>query len=104
VLGKPKPHAHHSGRVIGGALEQARLDSLAVLENGNIAVATLNTGKITEFSPAGAVVREVKMPDVYPTNICFGGGDRRTAYIALSDKGQFGVMQWPTPGLRLNRT
>jgi beta-lactamase superfamily II metal-dependent hydrolase len=45
VLGKPKPHAHHSGRVIGGALEQARLDSLAVLENGNIAAATLDTGQ-----------------------------------------------------------
>jgi gluconolactonase len=44
------------------------------------------------------------MPDVYPTNICFGSGDRRTTYIALSDKGQFGVMQWPMPGLRLNYT
>ncbi len=42
------------------------------------------------------------MPDVYPTNICFGGNDRRTASIALSDKGQLGVMQWPTPGLKLN--
>ncbi len=75
---------------------------MAVLENGNICVATLTTGKITEFSAAGAVVREVKMPDVYPTNICFGGADRRTAYITLSDKGQLGVMQWLTPGLKLN--
>ena len=48
------------------------------------------------------MVREVKMPDTYPTNICFGGNDRRTAYITLSDKGQLGVMQWPTPGLKLN--
>ena len=79
-----------------------RFDSLAVLENGNICVATLTTGKITEISPTGAVVREVKMPDIYPTNICFGGTDRRTAYITLSDKGRLGVMQWPTPGLKLN--
>jgi len=75
---------------------------MAVLADGNIVVATLNTGKITEFSPAGAVVREVKMPDVFPTNICFGGADRKTAYITLSDKGQLCVMQWPTPGLKLN--
>ena len=102
VLKKPAPFAHHSGRVIGGVTGPARFDSMAVLENGNICVATLTTGKITEFSPAGAVVREVKMPDVYPTNICFGGNDRRTAYITLSDKGQLGVMQWPTPGLKLN--
>jgi gluconolactonase len=47
-------------------------------------------------------VREVKMPDVYPTNICFGGTDRKTAYITLSDKGQLATMQWPTPGLKLN--
>jgi gluconolactonase len=26
----------------------------------------------------------------------------RTAYITLSDKGELGVMQWPTPGLKLN--
>jgi gluconolactonase len=102
VLAKPTGHAHHSGRVIGGVVGPARFDSIAVLENGNICVATLTTGKITEFSPAGAVVREVTMPDTYPTNICFGGNDRRTAYITLSDKGQLGVMQWPTPGLKLN--
>jgi gluconolactonase len=75
---------------------------LAVLANGNVAVATLSTGKITEFSPQGAIVREVKMPDVFPTNICFGGTDMKTAYITLSDTGQLGVMQWPTPGLKLN--
>ena len=61
-----------------------------------------NTGYITEISPAGDIVRAVKMPDRYPTNICFGGVDMRTAYITLSDSGQLGVMQWPDPGLKLN--
>ena len=102
VLRQPKGHAPHSGRVIGGLAGPARFDSLAVLANGNIAVATLNTGKITEILAGGAIVREVKMPDSYPTNICFGGADMRTAYITLSDTGQLGVMQWPTPGLKLN--
>ena len=57
---------------------------------------------VTEVSPAGEVVRAVKMPDRYPTNICFGGPDMRTAYITLSDTGCLGAMQWPEPGLRLN--
>ena len=48
------------------------------------------------------VVRQVKMPDVYPTNICFGGADLRTAYITLSASGQLAAMEWPEPGLRLN--
>ena len=103
VLAKTSGGWAHSGRVVGGAPpSHAGFDSLAVLANGNIAVATLTTGKITEFSPQGAIVREVAVPDVFPTNICFGGADMKTAYITLSDTGRLGVMQWPTPGLKLN--
>jgi gluconolactonase len=102
VLRKPTGHAPHSGRVIAGLPGPARFDSLAVMASGSITVATLTTGMITEISPSGAIVREVKMPDIYPTNICFGGADMRTAYITLSDSGRLGVMQWPEPGLKLN--
>jgi gluconolactonase len=102
VLRPPSGHAHHSGRVIAGLPGNARFDSLAVMANGNIAVATLNTGYITEISPGGEIVRAVKMPDTYPTNICFGGSDMRTAYITLSDSGRLGMMPWPEPGLKLN--
>ncbi|MGE0223617.1 MAG: SMP-30/gluconolactonase/LRE family protein [Acetobacteraceae bacterium] len=101
-LRAPKPFHPHSGRVICGLQGNARFDSLAVMASGNIAVATLSTGYITEISPAGDIVRAVKMPDIYPTNICFGGADMRTAYITLSDSGRLGVMQWPEPGLKLN--
>jgi gluconolactonase len=100
---KPRPeYAPHSGRVIAGLGGNAKFDSLKILANGNIVVATLVTGYLTEFSPAGEVVRAVKMPDGHPTNICFGGADMRTAYITLSGTGRLGVMQWPTPGLKLN--
>jgi gluconolactonase len=102
VIKAKSPHAAHSGRVIAGLGGNARFDSLAVLANGNICVATLTTGYITEISPAGDIVRAEKMPDAYPTNICFGGPDMRTAYITLSDSGRLGVMQWPEPGLKLN--
>jgi gluconolactonase len=104
VLRAPEPFHPHSGRVRAGLPGPARFDSLAVMANGNITVATLTTGYITEFSPEGHLVREVKMPDVYPTNICFGGADMRTAYITLSDSGRLGMMQWPEPGLKLNFT
>jgi len=102
VIKAKNPHTPHSGRVIAGLGGNARFDSLAVMANGNICVATLTTGYITEISPAGDVVRAEKMPDTYPTNICFGGPDMRTAYITLSDSGRLGVMQWPEPGLKLN--
>lgn len=101
-LRAPKGHAPHGGRHLAGLPGRARFDSLAVMASGNIAVATLTTGMITEFSATGAIVREVKMPDVFPTNICFGGPDMRTAYVTLSDAGQLGVLHWPEPGLKLN--
>jgi len=94
--------APYGGRCVCGLPGFQRFDSLAVEASGNICVATLIAGCITVISPSGQVVRQVKMPDVYPTNICFGGPDLRTAYITLSASGQLGAMEWPEPGLRLN--
>jgi gluconolactonase len=94
--------APYTGRLVCGLPGFQRFDSLAVEAGGNICVATLITGHITVISPDGRVVRQVKMPDVYPTNICFGGSDRKTAYITLSGTGQLAAMDWPEPGLKLN--
>ena len=58
----------------------------------------MTTGTITEVSPTGEIVREVKMPDIYPTNICFGGPDMRTAYITLSDTGKLRRDAMADPG------
>ena len=101
VLKKHAGHAAHGGRLVGGVGGIARFDSIAVTASGNICVATLGTGHITVFSPQGEVREQVKMPDMYPTNICFGGSDLRTAYITLSDTGRLGVMPWSEPGLKL---
>jgi gluconolactonase len=102
VLKKHPLPSPHGGRCIAGLPGFSRFDSLAVEASGNVAVATLVTGKITVIAPDGRVVREVAMPDTHPTNICFGGPDMRTTWITLSGNGELGVMQWPEPGLRLN--
>src|SRR5690348_10961434 len=101
VKEEPFP-APYTGRLVCGLPGFQRFDSLAVEASGNIAVATLITGHITVIAPNGNVVRQVKMPDVYPTNICFGGRDMKTAYITLSGVGELAVTDWPEPGLRLN--
>jgi gluconolactonase len=98
---EPSP-APYGGRLVCGLPGFQRFDSLAVEASGNVAVATLVTGHITVIAPDGQVVRQVKMPDVYPTNICFGGADLKTAYITLSASGRLAAMDWPEPGLRLN--
>jgi gluconolactonase len=95
----PSPNG---GRFLFNEAGYHRFDSLAVDAVGNICVATLMSGAITVISPSGKLVRSVKMPDVYTTNICFGGPDRKTAYITLSGVGQLVSMPWGEAGLKLN--
>ncbi len=59
-------------------------------------------GKIKGEGNKGGDVRTVPMPEPYPTNICFGGPDLRTAYITLSTTGRLVAMDWPVPGAPLN--
>ncbi len=95
----PSPHG---GRLICGLPGFQRFDSLALTASGDVCVATLMTGCITQIAPDGRMVRTQATPDIYTTNICFGGPDMRTAWITLSGVGQLVRMQWPEPGLRLN--
>ena len=94
----PSPHG---GRLVAGLPGYQRFDSLAVDAAGNICVATLITGAISVISPQGAMLRQVMTGDPMTTNICFGGKDRRTAFITLSGRGELVAMDWPEPGLAL---
>ncbi len=89
------------GRVVGSVPGMQFFDSLAVEESGRICVATLLNGGITVFTEDGAF-EHIPMPDLFPTNICFGGKDRRDAYVTLSGTGRLGKIRWPRPGLALN--
>lgn len=95
----PSPNG---GRFLFNQAGFHRFDSLAVDAEGNICVATLMSGAITVIAPDGRLVRTVKTPDVYTTNICFGGPGLRTAYITLSGVGHLVAMPWAEAGLRLN--
>ena len=77
-------------------------DSLALDALGNVCVATLVTGGITIHSADGKTTSFVEMPDVFTTNICFGGADLKTAYITLSTTGRLISCEWDIPGLPLN--
>lgn len=95
----PSPNG---GRFLFNEAGYHRYDSLAVDAEGNICVATLISGAITVISPTGKLVRSVKMPDVYTTNICFGGPDMKTAFVTLSGIGQLVSTPWVEAGLKLN--
>ena len=63
-------------------------------------VATIRNGGITVVSPEGAH-HHVPFDDPLTTNICFGGPDRRTAFVTLSATGRLVAAEWANPGLEL---
>jgi gluconolactonase len=91
----------NGGTPLGRLAGFVGLDSLAVDAEGNICVATLVGGAITNLSPAGEIVDAIPVPDLLPTNIAFGGDDMRTAYITASASGKLLVTEWPRAGLKL---
>ena len=94
----PSPNG---GIMHGHATGYQRFDSMALEENGNICVATLVTGGVTVFSPEGEKLEYWEGPEPYCTNICFGGEDRKTAFITTSGWGKLIAVDWPRAGLSL---
>jgi gluconolactonase len=90
------------GRLLIGLGGYSVLVSLAIVGAGNVCVADIPYGGITVISPQGRVIEQHAMPDIFVTNICFGGPELRTAYITLSSAGTLVSMQWPRPGLPLH--
>jgi gluconolactonase len=80
--------------------EFAYLDSLAIDGHGNICVATLVTGGVTQIGPDGSAIAYFPVPQHDPlvTNICFGIDDRGSAYITSSGLGRLYRMEWPNDG------
>jgi gluconolactonase len=92
------------GRVVAtmpGRPQIRYFDSLAVTASGRVCVATLLDPGITSIAPDGTY-EFFATPDIYTTNICFGGKDMRDAWITLSGTGRLGKARWSEPGLRLN--
>jgi gluconolactonase len=53
------------------------------------------------IAPEGGLVSQIPMPDMFCTNICFGGPEMNTAYLTLSGTGQLVSTKWPVAGLTL---
>jgi gluconolactonase len=102
VVRRRKFPSPNGGELVAGLPGYQLFDSLAVDAEGNICVATLFNGGITVISPDGARIEHVRMPDLYTTNLCFGGPGLRTAFVTLSLSGRLVALDWPRAGLALN--
>ena len=102
VVRRRKFPSPNGGELLAGLPGYQLFDSLAVDAEGNICAATLFNGGITAISPDGASIEHVPMPDLYTTNLCFGGPQLRTAFVTLSLSGRLVALDWPRAGLALN--
>ena len=77
-------------------------DGFCFDERGRIIVAGHQTDQLFVLDGAdGRPIDVVQLPDVGPTNCCFGGPDFTTLFVTSSDQGELLALEWDVPGLRL---
>jgi gluconolactonase len=93
---------------------QGILDSMKVDEQGNVYVATMlvkgnfpaQNGGVTVIAPSGEILDFIELAvgnrfEPLPSNLCFGGANRRTAFITLGGSGRLVACEMRVPGLAL---
>jgi gluconolactonase len=64
-----------------------------------------SNGGLTIVSPQGEVLQFLEIavgsPAPLPSNLCFGGGDGRTAFVTCGGSGQLVKVRVSVPGLAL---
>jgi len=76
------------------------LDGMKVDKWGNIYLARYGKGNITVINPKGFVIREIYLLGKKPTNLVFGGIDKKTVYVTMQDTGGVQAFRMPFLGLK----
>jgi gluconolactonase len=93
-----------SGARLVCELAGAGWDSLAVEADGHVCVAATVGGYIGRITPSDGSVERMPIEIApRPTNICFGGPDRRTAFVTvMGGQGHLLAGAWPGAGAPLH--
>lgn len=74
------------------------MDGMRCDVDGNLYIARHGKGVIAKVSPAGKLLREIKLTGTKPSNVAFGGPDGKTVYITLQDRGNIESFRVEAPG------
>lgn len=80
------------------AFDHHGMDGMRTDVKGNLYIARYGAGVVAVVSPEGRLLREVKLKGQKPTNVAFGGGDGRTVYVTLQDRGAIEAFRAEHPG------
>lgn len=73
--------------------EDFGLDGMRCDVEGNLYVARYGKGVVAVVSPAGKLIKEIKLKGQKPTNVAFGGKDGKTLYITCQDRGHIEMIK-----------
>ncbi|HYV90468.1 MAG TPA: SMP-30/gluconolactonase/LRE family protein [Chitinophagales bacterium] len=63
------------------------MDGMRCDKKGNLYIARYGKGIVSMLSKRGKLLREIALKGSKPTNVTFGGRDRKTMYVTLQDRG-----------------
>ena len=63
------------------------LDGMRCDNEGNLYICRYDKGTVLIISPQGKVLREVKLKGKKPTNITFGGNNKKQCFVTVADRG-----------------
>ncbi len=74
-------------------------DGMAFDVAGNLYVAHYGGGDVAVVNPKGELVERIPVPGLHPTNVAFGGFERRTLYVTEVETGSVYRFRTDYPGL-----
>ncbi|MEG2067294.1 MAG: SMP-30/gluconolactonase/LRE family protein [Tannerellaceae bacterium] len=78
-----------SGKRLFRTFEGFGMDGMRCDEKGNLYLCRYDKGTVEMLSPAGELLREIRLRGKQPSNITFAGSDRKRCYVTLQDRGCF---------------
>jgi sugar lactone lactonase YvrE len=74
------------------------LDGMRCDINGNLYVCRYDAGKIVVIDPEGNIIRQIILKGKKPSNITFGGKDKKQCFVTMADRGCFESFYSEYPG------
>jgi len=78
------------------------MDGMRCDVKGNLYITRHGKGTVAMVSPAGQLIREIKLKGSKPSNIAFGGKDGKTCFVTLQDRGCIETFRVKYPGRSWN--
>ncbi|MBN1847578.1 MAG: SMP-30/gluconolactonase/LRE family protein [Deltaproteobacteria bacterium] len=76
-------------------------DGMALDEQGHLYIAHYGGGDVLVVNPKGGLIERIPVGGNFPTNLAFGGPDRKTLYVTEVETGSVYRIETDSPGLEL---